>query len=416
MGRPALQEEGKPCDSEPRPIGVCTILISLLAVVACQKAPAPAPPPVPVKVAEVLVRDVPIYVEAIGQTRGNDRDRDPGARRGLHRDRGLQEGTLVRKGPAALHDRPAPLRGRARPGQGASRRRPRPSSQRAQQDVVRYEPLVAQERDLAPGVRHRGGGRAGAAAAASRRPRRRSRAPSSTSATRGCSRPTTASSARPRSTPGTLVGRGQSTLLTHISQIEPIHVRFTLPERDYLDLRAARHEERADDRRRRPAVRAGPGRRVGPSRTPGRSCSSTATSTRRPARSCSRPPSRTRSASCGPGSTRACARPSTTKTGAILVPQRAVTELQGIYSVAVVEADDTDRAPAWCTPARAHRHPVGHRLGPQGRRADRGRGPAEGPAGDARSSAETVTIEESAARRLPAGCRRGRAEAKAAKG
>src|SRR6185503_6809024 len=34
--------------------------------------------------------------------------------------------------------------------------------------------------------------------------------------------------------PGTLVGRGQSTLLTNISQIATIHVRFTIPERDYL--------------------------------------------------------------------------------------------------------------------------------------------------------------------------------------
>ena len=35
---------------------------------------------------------------------------------------------------------------------------------------------------------------------------------------------------------GTLVGRGQSTLLTHISRIDPIHVRFTFSEKDYLDL------------------------------------------------------------------------------------------------------------------------------------------------------------------------------------
>ena len=33
---------------------------------------------------------------------------------------------------------------------------------------------------------------------------------------------------------GTLVGRGLSTLLTRISQIDNIHVRFTIPERDYL--------------------------------------------------------------------------------------------------------------------------------------------------------------------------------------
>jgi membrane fusion protein (multidrug efflux system) len=33
---------------------------------------------------------------------------------------------------------------------------------------------------------------------------------------------------------GTLVGRGLSTLLTRISRIDPIHVRFTFSEKDYL--------------------------------------------------------------------------------------------------------------------------------------------------------------------------------------
>jgi membrane fusion protein (multidrug efflux system) len=35
---------------------------------------------------------------------------------------------------------------------------------------------------------------------------------------------------------GTLVGRGQSTLLTRISRVDPIHVRMSIPEKDYLEL------------------------------------------------------------------------------------------------------------------------------------------------------------------------------------
>src|SRR5262249_45689892 len=35
--------------------------------------------------------------------------------------------------------------------------------------------------------------------------------------------------------PGTLVGRGQSTLLTHISQVDDIHVRVSVPEKDYIE-------------------------------------------------------------------------------------------------------------------------------------------------------------------------------------
>src|SRR6185503_12792242 len=38
--------------------------------------------------------------------------------------------------------------------------------------------------------------------------------------------------------------RGQSTLLTRISKIDPIHARFTIPERDYLRL-ARESRERA---------------------------------------------------------------------------------------------------------------------------------------------------------------------------
>src|SRR5262249_60377061 len=41
--------------------------------------------------------------------------------------------------------------------------------------------------------------------------------------------------------PGTLVGRGQSTLLTHISQIGSIHVRFTIPQRDSRYYARKRH-------------------------------------------------------------------------------------------------------------------------------------------------------------------------------
>jgi len=46
----------------------------------------------------------------------------------------------------------------------------------------------------------------------------------------------------------TLVGRGQSTLLARISRIDPIHVRLTVTERDYLELarrKIAREEQDA---------------------------------------------------------------------------------------------------------------------------------------------------------------------------
>src|SRR4029077_14641319 len=45
--------------------------------------------------------------------------------------------------------------------------------------------------------------------------------------------------------PGTLVGRGQNTLLTRISQVEKIHVRVSIPEKDYIE-----YNRRGQERRR----------------------------------------------------------------------------------------------------------------------------------------------------------------------
>jgi membrane fusion protein (multidrug efflux system) len=136
------------------------------------------------------------------------------------------------------------------------------------------------------------------------------------------------------------VGRGLSTLLTRISQVDNIHVRFTIPERDYLRFARRRmagletpapnqlpleliladgsvHPERGKlvfvDRNVDPATGTilleaaflNPGMLVRPGQY-----------------------ARVRAAV-------------DMKPGAILVPQRAVTEMQGVYNVAVVKADDT---------------------------------------------------------------------------
>ena len=47
---------------------------------------------------------------------------------------------------------------------------------------------------------------------------------------------------------GTLVGRGMPTLLTRISKIDPIHVRFTLAEKDYLQFARARADKGQGER------------------------------------------------------------------------------------------------------------------------------------------------------------------------
>ena len=48
------------------------VLLVLPAVIGCSKKEAPPPPPPEVQVAEVVQRDVPIYIELVGSTLGSE--------------------------------------------------------------------------------------------------------------------------------------------------------------------------------------------------------------------------------------------------------------------------------------------------------------------------------------------------------
>ena len=121
---------------------VSTILVSLLPVVACEEAPAPAPPPPAVKAAEVLVRDVPIYLEAIGQTRGNTEIEIRARVEGFIESVDFTEGTVVRKGQLLYTIDPRPFEASLAQAK-ADLAQAEADLQRAHQDVVLYEPLVA---------------------------------------------------------------------------------------------------------------------------------------------------------------------------------------------------------------------------------------------------------------------------------
>src|SRR5262249_42668288 len=115
---------------------------------------------------------------------------------------------------------------------------------RAHQDVVRYEPLVAknaisrQDYETAVVVERAAEASMEAAKAAA------DRAVIDLGYTKVYA-PEDGLVGKTEVYPGTLVGRGSSTLLTHISQVENIHVRFTVPERDYLYY-ARRRQERGE--------------------------------------------------------------------------------------------------------------------------------------------------------------------------
>jgi membrane fusion protein (multidrug efflux system) len=207
---------------------------SLLAALGCNKeeaAKAPPPPPL-VKVAEAVSRDVPIYVEAIGQTRGNE-EIDISARvEGFLETMSFKEGSFVKKGQVLYTIDNKPFRANLAQSQ-ANLAESQAELVRKNQDVARYKPLVeknavsVQEYETAV-AQAKAQESAVAAARAGVQKSQVDLAYTTVSA------PTDGLIGVTNVHPGTLVGVGQNTVLTHISKVDPIDVRFAIPEADYL--------------------------------------------------------------------------------------------------------------------------------------------------------------------------------------
>ncbi len=316
---------------------VCTILALSLGLAACGKEAAPAPPPTQVKAAAVLVRDVPIFLEAIGQTRGNTEIEIRARVEGFIESVDFREGTLVRKGSLLYTIDPRPFEAALAQAK-ANLARAEADLQRAHQDVVLYEPLVAknaisrQQYDTAVAVERAQASAVEAAKAAVES------AELDLSYTR-VTAPDTGIVGKTEVYPGTLVGRGQSTLLTQISKVDPIHIRFTVSERGYLTY-ARRNEERksstgadlpielllADG-----SVHPHTGRFVFVDRTVDPQTGTILLEAGFP-----NPGGIVR-----PGQYGRVRAAVDIEKDAVLVPQRAVAEMQGTYRVAVVGADNT---------------------------------------------------------------------------
>jgi membrane fusion protein (multidrug efflux system) len=319
-----------------------TTIVALAAAclaAACGKKEAPPPPPPQVSVATVIQRDVPVFVEAIGQTRGSTEIEVRARVEGFLESVDFKEGSYVQKGQLLYTIDPRPFQANLAQAKGVQAQAEAQLA-RAKQDVVRYEPLVAknaisrQEYETSVQVQRAAEASLEAAKASVQR------ADIDLSFTR-VEAPAAGIVGRTEVYPGTLVGRGQSTLLTHISQVETIHVRISVPERDYIEL------NRRGEERRRAGVAA-------PTANFEMVLSDGST---HPEKGDLVFVDRAVDAQTGtilvevafpnpggvvrPGQFARVRVAINEKKAALLVPQRAVTELQGIYNVAVVKPDDT---------------------------------------------------------------------------
>lgn len=324
----------------PRPIRSVWIPAAFLLLLAsCGKKAVPPPPPTAVKVATVLQQDVPVYLEAIGEARGNMEIEIRARVTGYVESVDFREGSMVTQGQRLYTLDRAPFESKLAQARGLLAEAEAQRA-RARQDVVRFEPLVAknavsrQEYETAVALERAAVASVDAAKATVEQAGIELSYTSVLAPAHGLVGKTEVY-------PGTLVGQGSSTLLTRISRIDPIHVRFTLAEKDYLFLFRQQEElkQSGEENPTRPirlvladgSELAGTGALVFIDRAVEASTGTILLEAAFP-----NPGNMVR-----PGQFGRVRATATVKKGAILVPQRSVQEMQGIYSVAVVGADDT---------------------------------------------------------------------------
>jgi membrane fusion protein (multidrug efflux system) len=321
-------------------IGLKRFLMMALAVAAAGAACGPAPepkaaPPPEVYVAPVVQKDVPEYLELVGQTDGFQ-DVEIRARvEGFLETLDFREGSFVRKGALLYQIDRKPLEA-ALAQAIADKATAQSRLEKTNNDVARYAPLVPkqavsrQELDDAKSAQQAARSQVEAAGAAV------DKAKLDLSYTRVTS-PISGLVGTTQVKPGNLVGKAEPTLLTTVSQINPILFRIGITEAEFLRL-----------------IKRFPERVGQPSRVAGIELT-LADGSRHPYTGRVYAIDRAVNATTGtlgiqiefpnpqfvlrPGQYGRARALIDTRRGALLVPQRAVQELQNLYSVAVVGPD-----------------------------------------------------------------------------
>lgn len=313
--------------------------VALLVFAACGGDGAKAgPSAVDVVVAPVQVRDVPIVQEWAAQTFGAN-DIEIRARvKGFLTAKSYKEGSVVRRGDLLFQIDPQEYQtavAQARANLSAAQA----ALSKATADVSRLRPLVERNavsrQDLDHAVAEQQGAEGQVAAARA--------AVNTAQLNLGYTKvtsPITGLAGVAQADVGSLVGSPGPTLLTTVSQVDTVKVKFRISEQEYLTLRRAMGDT-VSTSVRRPArlelvlsdgsVYDHKGQVVTVDRN-----IDPATGTLGIEAMFPNPTGFLR-----PGQFGRIRAPVTTRTGAVLVPQRAVRELQGTFSVGVLKPDST---------------------------------------------------------------------------
>jgi membrane fusion protein, multidrug efflux system len=323
---------------QPPSIGPARILVAcfVLAVgLACSKKEPPPPPPPEVQVAEVLQKDVPIYVELVGATLGSE-DVEIRARvEGYLVSMNFTEGSSVRKGQLLYKIDPQPFEAALAEAK-ANLATARARLDKTNNDVNRLTPLAKtqavsqQELDNALSAQEAAQAQVSAFDAKLTKAKLDLAYTSITSPTEGIIGTT-------QKKVGSLIGAGE-TLLNTVSQIDPILFRCAIAEAEYLRIARSGVDRKAIEKKFGVELILADGTthpHKGRLEAIERAVDPT-TGTLTGQFSFPNPEQILRPSQYGRARIVI-----DLKQGAVLVPQRAVQEIQGLYSLMVVKPDAT---------------------------------------------------------------------------
>ena len=304
--------------------------------VGCSKKEAPPPAPPEVQVTEVVKKDVPIYIELVGATLGSQDIEIRSRVEGYLVSMNFIEGSFVKKGQLLYRIDPQPLEA-ALSETKADLATAHAHLEKTNNDVARYKPLVPQqalsqqELDNALSAQQAAKAQVEAFDAKLAKARLDLAYTSITSPIDGLIGTT-------QKKVGSLVGRNESTPLTTVSQVNPIFFRCAIAEADYLRLARRSQQSGKPARQTNVELILADGTvfpHIGHLDAVERAVDA-ATGTLTGQFSFPNPERLLR-----PGQYGKARFAPEVKEGALLVPQLAVQEIQGLYSVMVVKSDAT---------------------------------------------------------------------------
>jgi membrane fusion protein (multidrug efflux system) len=218
----------------PRVVRAGLVAALVVAVAACGRGAGPAGPggfpPAPVSVQEVKQVNVPLRFEYVGQTAGSKEAEVRARVQGILERRTYQEGGRVNAGQTLFVIDARPYQAQLQAAE-ADLARAQAQHAQARRNLERLQPLAEQQvvtkRDLDDAIAAEETGAAAIKQAQAKLTEARLNLSYTT-----VTAPVSGFASRAQKSEGSLVSPGENSLLTTVSQIDPIHVNFSVSEQE----------------------------------------------------------------------------------------------------------------------------------------------------------------------------------------